>query len=78
MGFVGTFEQYLNSSNQTFKMQKPFAEMVCGFEGERASLLLSSEVLLVQIINDHNVAKKLQKLHYRVSKIIWYCFDLNH
>ena len=51
-------------------MQEPFAEMVCGFEGERASLLLSSEVLLVQIINDHNVSKKLQKLHYRVSKIM--------
>ena len=34
--------QYLNSSDQTFKMQQAFAEMVCGFEGERASLLLSS------------------------------------
>ena len=55
--------QYLNSSDQTFKMQQPFAEMECGFEGERASLLLSSEVLLVQIINDHNVAKELHKLH---------------
>ena len=52
--------QHLNSSDQTFKMQQAFAEMVCGFEGERASLLLSSEVLLVEIINDHNVAKKCE------------------